>query len=167
MGRSVGEMAAKQRSFWSSLPGLLTGLAGVLTGVVGLLGLAFSQGWIGDRTAEESGSGGGEDVVRISVEPETLGLNQVQPGNSVAVTNEGTGPITVSTEIEGQDAGRFSADDSDCGGELLPGRSCSMMVSLDAELGDVSYRATLVVSANDGEQSEEVALEGRSTGLLG
>ncbi len=163
LGRSVGGVAAKERSFWSSLPGLFTGLAGVLTGVVALLGLALNQGWIGDGSAQEDAPSGGEEVVRISVEPESLELSEVptQSAKSVTVTNEGTGPVTLSTEIEEDDADEddppsFSADD-DCGGELPPGRSCKVTVRLSAGTG--RYSATLVVSA-DGEQSQEVSLTG-------
>jgi hypothetical protein len=153
-------MAAKQRSFWSSIPGLLTGLAGVLTGVVGLLGLALSQGWIGNGTPEEAGSGNGEDVVRISVEPQALEFSElpVQASKTVTVTNDGTGPIALTSEIDGEDMGEFSVDDGDCGGELPPGRSCSVTVTFDAGTG--RYGATLVVSAEDGAQSEEVSLTG-------
>ncbi len=38
----------KAGSFWSSIPGVLTGLAGVLTAAVTLFTVALSQGWIGD-----------------------------------------------------------------------------------------------------------------------
>ncbi len=158
-------MAAKQRSFWSSLPGLLTGLAGVLTGVVGLLGFAFSQGWIGEGTAEDSGSGTGDEVVRIDVDLPALSFTKAptqEAVESVAIANEGTGPITVSAAVEGEDAEAFTADDSDCGGELPPGRSCSVAVRFDAGPGVSTYGATLVVEANAGEQSEEVELTGRS-----
>jgi hypothetical protein len=41
-------MAKGDRAFWSSLPGVLTGLAGILTAGFGLVGLSVSQGWIGD-----------------------------------------------------------------------------------------------------------------------
>ncbi len=158
LGRSVGGVAAKERSFWSSLPGLLTGLAGVLTGVVALLGLALNQGWIGDGPEEDSDGGGQAEVVNISVEPESLELSEVptQSAKSVTVTNEGTGPVTLSTEIDGRDRGAFS-DDDDCGGELPPEQSCKVTVRLSAGTG--RYSATLVVSA-DGEQSGRVSLEG-------
>ncbi len=158
LGRRVGGVAAKERSFWSSLPGLLTGLAGVLTGVVALLGLALNQGWIGDGPAQDDAPPGGEEVVRISVEPESLKLSEVptQSAKSVTVTNDGTGPVSLSTEIDGRDPEEFSADD-DCGGELPPRQSCKVTVRLSA--GPGLHSATLVVSA-DGEQSGRVSLEG-------
>ena len=147
-------MAKDERAFWSSLPGLLTGLAGILTATVALLGLALSQGWIGD---------GGGEAVRISVEPEKLEFRGIPlPGSGekvVEVLNDGNAPVTLATEITGDDADQFSSDGSDCTTSLLPpGRTCEVTVSLD-ESGEAS--ATLVISANDGELAQEVELEGR------
>ena len=40
-------MAVKERSFWSSTSGVVTGVAGTLTGIVGIVGIATQAGWIG------------------------------------------------------------------------------------------------------------------------
>ena len=155
-------MAQGERAFWSSLPGVLTGLAGILTAAVALLGLALSQGWIGDGGDEDSSVDAGGEVVRISVEPEKLEFRGIPlPGSgekAVEVLNDGTAPVTLTTEITGDDAGRFSSDGSDCTtSPLPPGRTCEVTVALD-ESGAAS--ATLVVSANDGDLAQEVELEG-------
>lgn len=161
---------ARERSFWSSIPGVLTGLAGVLTGVVGLLGLALSQGWLGDGRTEAQGGGSADEtneVVVISVEPERLELTKAPVGEAtetVVVTNEGNESITVSTEVTGADASAFNADACN-NGEIAPGRTCEVEVTFDAGVG--SYGAVLVVSANDGEDAQEVRLEGRSGDILG
>ncbi len=160
---------AKERSFWSSIPGLLTGLAGALTGVVGLLGLALSQGWIGDGSAEEEeqGGGGGPEVVRISVEPEELSLTE--PGRTagtVTVMNEGNQPVSVTTEVTGEGAAAFTVASGDCTrSEIAEGRTCTLEVTLDATTG--RHQARLVVAAGGGEDNREVALSGTSAGLLG
>lgn len=155
-------MAKGERAFWSSLPGILTGLAGILTATVALVGLALSQGWIGDGGGENSSVDAGGDVVSISVEPDKLEFGTISlPGSgekAVEVLNDGTAPVTLATEITGDDAEKFSSDGSDCTtSPLPPGRTCEVTVSLD-ESGGAS--ATLVVSANDGELAQEVELEG-------
>ena len=157
-------MAKDERPFWSSLPGILTGLAGILTATVALLGLALSQGWIGNRGGDDSSVGAGGEVVRISVEPEKLefgGLPFARGGEkAVEVVNDGTAPVTLEIEITGEHKAKFSRDGTDCTtSPLPPGRTCDVTVSLD-ESGPAS--ATLVVSANGGELAREVELEGRA-----
>jgi hypothetical protein len=164
-------MAKGERAFWSSLPGILTGLAGILTAAVALLGLALSQGWIGDgggEAANDSANGG--EVVRISVEPEPLEFTKV-PGQeavkTVTVTNEGTGPIMVTTEITGENEGSFSSDDKDCTrSEIAPEGTCTVAVTFDASASVRSYQASLVVSAEGDDDVQEVELSGRSGDLL-
>lgn len=148
-------MAKSERSFWSSIPGLLTGLAGVLTAVVGLLTLAYNLGWVGDGPAGDEPTGAATPTFRV--EPKKLELVPVvQASKSVSVTNEGTEPITVSTEITGADQDAFADDDSACAGELTPGRSCQVEVTLEA--GPGRHQATLVVSVDDRARSAEVEL---------
>ena len=156
-------MAKGERGFWSSLPGVLTGLAGILTAGFGLVGLAVSQGWVGD------GPDGRGTVVRISVAPDTLALNALvgEDVGVVTVTNEGTQPVSVTAVIGGEDETSFEADDGDCTrSQIAPERSCDLEVTFDAPAG--RYQATLVVSAgDDGEGAEEVALRGTSGDILG
>ncbi len=159
---------AKERSFWSSIPGVLTGLAGILTAVVGLLGLALNQGWLGDGAAQEQDGGdGGTEVVRIEVDPERLEFDNPVGGatKSVAVSNEGTEPVTVATSRDGDGADAFTVDDGDCTRSQIPsGASCEVEVRFSADVG--RFQAKLVVSANDGEQVQEVALSGTSVNPL-
>lgn len=46
-------MAVKERSFWSTTTGFVTGLAGVLTAVVGLVTVAAQVGWLGSDDGGE------------------------------------------------------------------------------------------------------------------
>ena len=53
-------MAVKERSFWSTTNGVVTGVAGTLTGLVGIATVAAQLGWIGpssDEDADETASG--------------------------------------------------------------------------------------------------------------
>ncbi len=159
LGRSVGGVAAKERSFWSSLPGLFTGLAGVLTGVVALLGLALNQGWIGDGPAQEDAPSGGQEVVSISVEPTSIDLNQAtQRAGSIDVKNDGTEPVELTVGLQGTTPEAFSITENRCGGALPPGRSCRVTVSLDA--GPGRHEALLVATVVGGGDSAEARLNG-------
>ena len=42
-------MGDSKRSFWTTIPGVVTGAASVLTAIVGLLTVAISLGWIGSK----------------------------------------------------------------------------------------------------------------------
>ncbi len=158
-------MAAKQRRpFWSTIPGLLTGLAGVLTAVVTLWGLAVSQGWIGDGGGDASQPGSDTAVTRISVDPGSLTFRKVPVKDAVetvTVLNDGTEAITVETDITGDDAGTFSTNASDCTRAALPpGRSCEVEVTFDA--GPGQYSARLVVTADGGDGAREVPMTATS-----
>ncbi|MBW3573967.1 MAG: choice-of-anchor D domain-containing protein [Actinobacteria bacterium] len=163
----------KGGSFWSSIPGVLTGLAGVLTAVVTLVTLAFSQGWIGEGPADDAasgqagGDGGSASVPDLGVDPESLRFRPTVLGavsEEVAVSNEGDQPFTVDpVAVTGEDAERFDVDDGECAGESLrSGRSCTLRITFDPS-GIGEARATLVVSVNGGQRSAEVALD--ATGL--
>lgn len=165
---------AKGGSFWSSIPGFLTGLAGVLTAVVTLVTLAFSQGWIGDGAATDSKSsaaGTGAAAPDPSVEPESVRFTPtllVAVTEAVKVTNEGDDPFSVdSVQITGSDRGRFSVDGGQCVGTPLPsGQSCELVISYEPS-GAGQARATLVVSAraeNGEKKAAEAVLEGVGAG---
>jgi hypothetical protein len=157
---------AEKGSFWSSLPGVLTGIAGLATAVVGLLSLAASQGWIGGDGGGDAGEGDAAPVV--DVEPRAIEFQPVPTSReaTVAVTNEGTGPFRVDQpQITGPDADRFDVDGSACTRKELPaGQSCDVVVTFDPG-GPGRSSARLVVSVNDAAQSVQVPIE--ATAVLG
>ncbi|MDP8986814.1 MAG: hypothetical protein M3N25_05045 [Actinomycetota bacterium] len=153
---------AEKGSFWSTLPGVLTGIAGLVTAVVALVSLAASQGWIGGGGGGGAGpAGDGDTPVRLEVQPESLQFRAV-PGASreetVTVVNDGDAPVQLDEpRIEGADADQFDVDGGACTGDALPaGRSCEIVVTFDGGLGDAS--ATLVLTPSDG-RAYEIPLE--------
>lgn len=160
-------MAKGERAFWSSLPGVLTGLAGILTAGVALLGLALSQGWIDDG---DTGSGGGVDprVARLDVVPRTLEFLQGPVGTAmktVTVTNAGNQSVMVDTEVTGEGEASFEANDGDCTRTEIPsGGTCKVEITFDGAFGP--EQATLVISAGEGDGVREVGLQGRAADLL-
>ncbi len=152
---------AEKGSFWSSLPGVLTGIAGLATAVVALLSLAASQGWIGGGGGDAGSAGGGAATARLEVEPASLQFRAV-PGapkeQTVKVTNDGDAPAQLQRpEITGADAGQFEADAGDCSDPLAAGLSCTVTVTFVGGLGDEAT-ATLVVTPENGRPAQ-VSLE--------
>lgn len=157
---------AEKGSFWSSLPGVLTGIAGLLTAVVALVSLGASQGWIGGGGGGGGPAGGGDAEAPpvLDVEPRAVEFEPV-PGTSreatVTVTNDGSAPFRVDEpELTGPDADRFDVDAGGCtGGPIPAGRSCELLVTFDPD-GPGRASATLVVSVNDAARSVEVPVQG-------
>ena len=181
-------MAVKERSFWSTTSGVVTGVAGTLTGIVGIVTLAAQMGWIG-------GSDGGDDPANVqpggsavtsvapganrgattgaqnqgatapvfSVDPTSLSFDSLGSRKStVTVVNQGTVAMTVQTpRIEGSNAAQFGATAPTCTrADLAPGRSCEVEVTFSPTRSG-TYKATLVVQVT-GARAQEVPLSGQS-----
>lgn len=66
----------EQKSFWSTLPGIITGIAGVITAVTGLIIALNQMGFLGKGAAEKN--------AEMNVPTETFKSNEVQKVTSVA-----------------------------------------------------------------------------------
>lgn len=174
-------MSTRQKSFWSTTAGAITGIAGVATAIGGLVGVAAQVGWIGDSdgsagpaavtttTSLEAGGGGGASgsrstasgPPRFTFDPTSVVFESLGPrAQTAALRNTGDAPLEVeSTAVEGANAENLAADGSDCTGGLVePGRSCQIEVSFKPS-GAGDYRATLVVAV-DGAPDREIPLRG-------
>ena len=160
---------AEKGSFWSSLPGVLTGIAGLATAVVALISLAVSQGWIGEGGGDGAEPAAGDAPIRLEVKPSAIEFQPVPTAReqTVRVTNDGTGPLQVDEpRITGPERDQFEVDGGDCTRESLPaGQSCEVVVTFDPPSTPGRSSATLVVSANDEARSVEVPIE--ATAVLG
>lgn len=176
-------MSDGKRPFWSSVPGLITGLAGLLTGVVGLITLLVQQGVIGHDSGSTTGATG--TTVTSTVAGGTSGTTSGAPGRSteagsftlnpsaldfgptdpkqktVTVKNTSTSAtLTINEPIRtGTDADRFSASLSGCTA-LAPNLSCTIQVTFTPTSGAAlkKYSATLQVTASGAARGAEVAL---------
>ena len=176
-------MSGSRKSFFSSMPGVITGVAGLLSAVAAVGGLAVQQGWIGDSGSSDSGTvqtgrtnsgagggstgGGGtgdeatsEKAGSFEVDPSSVVFQPVGSRDAkVKVSNTGDVPIEVeSPTLTGADADRFDADDGSCSGALDPGRSCQLEVTFKPATG--RFEAVLVVSADGAPKSAEVPIRG-------
>jgi len=166
------------RSFWSSIPGLITGLAGLLTAVVGLGTLAVQQGIIGKGSSSGptttvagagavTGAGGPTttEAPAFTVSPTLLKLQATQRDTSLTVTSSTrTATVTMLTpQFSGTDAASFKVDAGCTNVRLDPERSCTLKVLFSPSGLPRTYSATLVLRA-DGAPPTEVPIQ--ATGLL-
>lgn len=169
-------MAETKRSFLSTIPGVVTGVAGLLTGVVGLISLSVQQGWIGGGSSKTattatttiggSGGSGGTDTgsaspssslstsrarVTFSFSPTRVDLSLPKTEQQVTVTNTGDAVTMSSVTMKGIDADKFQADGSDCTGHALAtGDQCKVSVKLVTQATG-TYTASLVLTPKGGE----------------
>lgn len=165
-------MSENKRSFWSSIPGLITGIAGLLTGIVGLGTLAVQQGVVGGNgstrpatTAAPGGAGAipttSTEEGAFSVSPTLLRFQTGEREKDVTVRNSTrTARITVTApQFSGPDASVFAADAGCTNVRLEPGRSCTVKVLFDPKGLLKSYKANVVLKADGGSGATEVPIE--------
>ena len=174
-------MSENRRSFFATIPGLVTGLAGLLTGIVGLVTVLIQLGVIGGddgngtpnsvttvagaTTAAGAGATPTTEAPRLSVNPSTVDFKLGDPPNKkVTVRNEtSTTTITVSSpQVTGSDRSQFSA--TGCSAPVRPGLSCELTVTFTPSGPLRSYQASLQITA-PGARGEEVRLSAST--LLG
>ena len=185
-------MVVKERSFWSTTSGVVTGVAGTLTGIVGIATVAAQLGWIGpsgdssesasptgadgatsSTVAGGDGRGGAAAASRSGTRPEPVfsvdpsSVRLAALGETTATVEvRNTGDVNLSVEgvtVEGADDNRFSVSAGACTRAVVaPGRSCGVEVSFSPEGGGTAT-ATMVVDVRDAKP-QEVPLSGR--GLL-
>jgi hypothetical protein len=165
-------MSENKRSFWSSVPGLVTGLAGLLTGIVGLITLLVQLDVIGgDKTkaVETTGTAvaGSPSTVAgspttvtgnvtttlpssFSVSPTKLSFTPTGP-KELQVTVRNTSVTTdlrlATPSLTGNDKDRFDATLGDCPAALKANAICNLKVTFTPSGPLKNYAATLQVSA--------------------
>jgi hypothetical protein len=170
------------KSFFSSLAGLITGIAGLLTATVAIFGVASSQGWLsgagskspasagapaqtttpsaGSTTTSPIGGAGGPggvaSVPQYAVDPTSVTFPAVGTSTTmVKVSNTGVVPLTVQPpEVTGPGASHFNASAGTCDGSVDPGRSCQIQMTFNRVPG--TFNATLVVQVMGAVQATEV-----------
>ena len=175
-------MSTRSKSFWSTMPGLITGLAGILTALVGLGTLLIQIGVIGGddgdsatttarpgatATTRAGGaqSDGSDDSDRsdtatgpaaFTVAPDEVKLTSGDKTENLIVSNTGGRAFTVSTEFAGTGKDQFTLSKGTCGSQVPRGGSCTMTLTFK---GGLAAEAELVVTAS-GASSQKVDLEG-------
>lgn len=175
-------MSEGKRSFFATIPGLVTGLAGLLTGIVGLVTVLIQLGVVGGDDASDSTSGGGgttttvaqgavggpstTEVPRFVVNPTVLDFAAGGPRTkAVTVKNDSSVLLNVqSPEVTGTDRAQFSVSSGSCTSPVGPGRTCELSVTFSPSGALRNYQASLEVGAL-GARAQEVRITASS--LLG
>lgn len=161
-------MSENRKSFWSSIPGLVTGLAGLLTGIVGLVTVLIQLDVIGGDgggspnaavtttvvpggTAGTTGGGAVTTVSgRLTAEPTTLKLATGEREKTLRVVNNATTTVTVlKPEYKGRDSSVFIVDSGCTNVALRVGASCTVKVQLARSEPLKTYEASLVLEAKE------------------
>lgn len=82
---------SERGSFWSTMPGFVTGAAGLLTALVGLLGLSVQLGWIGGGTGGSDAGGGNATTTSSSTVPGSSTTRAIGSGTTVPGSSAGAG----------------------------------------------------------------------------
>jgi hypothetical protein len=137
-------VSAPNKSFFSGLHGVITGLAALITAAVAVLGLAINQGWL-NGTKSGTGGGSGAAVPQFAVDPSSVAFQAFGPTTApVTVSNVATVPLTVEPpRLIGPGAAHFSASAGTCQGSVSPGASCQIQMTFKHAAG--TFNATLVI----------------------
>ncbi len=179
-------MSAPNKSFFSGLTGLITGIAGIVTAAAALFGVAANQGWLrssstsnakpgatsGAATSQTTGGAAGPTgttgstssaTPRYAVDPSSIVFQPIGATTaSVKVSNTGEVPLTVEPPSVTGDTSHFSASDHTCGSSVDPGRSCLLQVTFNKAPG--TFTATLVVQVTGATRSTKVPI--KATAIL-
>ncbi|MDQ4149066.1 MAG: choice-of-anchor D domain-containing protein [Actinomycetota bacterium] len=183
---------AQKKSFWSTIPGFVTGAATVITAVLGVLGVIQANKGSPMATNDSatpsatnsspsptsasgrgtSGSGGSSDARgQARVSPRTLDFGRAAIGRTseemtVTVTNIGDGELTIDgVDVNGANASLFRITSNRCapGQTVQPEYDCEIALTFAPNAaGD--FRATLTIDHDGLDSPSEVALSG--TGAL-
>jgi hypothetical protein len=180
-------VSAPNRSFFSGLHLLITGLAALVTASVAVFGVAVNQGWLGSKsttsgagpgassgstatgstsTTSAPGTPGASDTTagagpQYAVDPLSVTFTSLGPTTAaVKVSNTGLVPMTVEQPMfsAGSDTSHFSANAGTCGvGSVDPGLSCQLQVTFKHAPG--TFTATLDVRVTGAVRATEVSIQ--------
>ena len=169
-------MSEKKRSFFATIPGLVTRLAGLLTGIVGLVTVLIQLNVIGGDdsngsavnaggpvTSAPAGGGGAggtptTEAGTFTVTPSPLNFGPADPKEKTLTVKytSSTARLSVqSPKVIGKDAERFSTS-SDCPGSLAPNLSCNVRVTFAPSGPLRTYEAAIQIQATGAPRGAEV-----------
>jgi hypothetical protein len=180
---------SEQKSFWSTIPGVITGTATVITAVLGLLSILrggsstptsalqspqTSPSPSASPSPSTTDTPGSSSTVqaeaRVTLTPRTVDFGTHAPGQasdelSVTLTNSGTREVVVQlVEVAGADASLFEITQDGCQGTTVqPSYDCQISLRFTPRsVGE--FRATLDVEHDGPNSPAESSLRG--TGVL-
>jgi Abnormal spindle-like microcephaly-assoc'd, ASPM-SPD-2-Hydin len=157
----MGDERKSGSSFWTSVPGVLTGVAAIITAVGALLGTLAATGVIHFGQAARAS-------LETSASIQSFGSVQVgqgSPASVVTVSNRGKAGTTVATTLEGAGAGDFAIALSTCANVSLPANtSCQLQLTFGPRSqGDKA--STLRITADNADVPPPLLFTGTGRGV--
>jgi hypothetical protein len=120
------------------------------------------DGGVSTTVTDGTGTRRGGGTVDLEVDRTKLTFAPLQSREmTVTVRNDGTAPVTLAPpDLEGPDAGQYSAAYTNCPTPLGPGRSCTVTVTFRPTEGGQSSATLVIAPAADDGRAVEVAIEG-------
>lgn len=170
----------EKKSFWSTIPGVIAGIATILTAGVALISLIASNGDDPQPQATETaspsatsaagsfgGSGSGGNAPRAVIAPKSIDFGDLGSGRTasqtVTVTNSGSEYLVVEDAAVDSPAGAFSMDAEDCLAEqtgIAPDDECEIEVTFTPGSAG-SFAGFLVIEHSAAGSPERIALNGQ------
>lgn len=157
----MGDEPRRRSSFWTSVPGVLAGIAALVTAVGALLGTLAATGLIHVGPAARAS-------LETSASIQSFGSVQVgqgSPASVVTVSNRGKGTTAVATTLEGAGAGDFAIAVNTCQNVSLPANtSCQLQLTFGPKTqGDKAV--TLRVTADNADLPPPLLFTGTARGV--
>ena len=167
-------MSEKTRSFFATIPGVVTGLAGVLTALVGLFTLLIQLDVIGgddstnvattDTTIAPAGGAAGGPATSaepgsFTVSPNPLNFGPADPKEKLLTVRNTSRTAKLAVQaprVTGKDAARFTVAMGDCIAPLAPNLSCTLRVTFAPSGPLATYDARMQIEAGGAPQGAEV-----------
>lgn len=118
---------SERGSFWSTVPGVVTGAAGVLTALVGLLTVSVQLGWIG------GGDSGGGTSSSTTVPGASTG-SSIGSGTTVPGSSSGTGTGGGTGQTGPSRAGQFEVQPTSVDFAVVGSRQATIVVRNTGEV---------------------------------
>ena len=152
----------KRGSFWTSLPGIISGVAGVIAAVGTVLAILAGNGLWPFRPATPG------PPAALTATPSNHTFDPVQKGNdsdsfAFTVTNPRTDAVPLNVSVAGDGASSFEIKQETCSvAPLSPKGTCDLQLIFSPQVEGPLY-AKLVVAPLDGGGAAQISLSG--TGL--
>ncbi len=128
-------------------------------------------GGSGGATGGGAGGGSGGGSSGVTVDPASfafgpIALFETSPGQQVVVTNAGTGAVSVSLNLLGQDSAEFALSQSQCTGTLQPNDVCTAQLKFAPTGTTLGQKSTTLRVQATGLPAQSLSVTGETVAPL-
>jgi|SRR5262252_9661053 len=157
----MSDEAEGRSSFWTSVPGVLAGVAAIITAVGALLGTLAATGAIHFGPAARASLETAASIQSFG----SVQVGQGSPASVVTVSNRGKAAAAVAATLEGAGAGDFAIAVSTCANVSLPANmSCQLQLTF-APRSQGDKAVTLRITADNADLPPPLLFTGTGRGV--